>query len=1721
MRKFYLSALTGLSLILVALTTTAQPYGNEWIDYSKIHYKIKVWQEGIYRIPYSTLAASIPNIQSLNPQTFVMYRNGVPVPIWTSNEVSFGTSDYIEFYGRPNDGLPDSSLYAQSAFQPHTDYSLFTDTAIYFLTTTNNPGNPRFADIPNSLINLPAQSQFYFHTERVILKDRFYPGKNYRIGTDDLYKSTFEESEGFLHNRYFGNVSDNGSPQDVDQSIGVPVSALFASGGSSSYRFLYVTRSAELHNIRVRLNGTTVHTNNVSGYSMNRLQGSIASSNLQNGQNAFVFSELSSQPISKQQNVVSFVELRYPRQFDMQGRSFFRFSLDGDAASRKYFEITNFNANGGEAIVYDVTNGYRVRATAQGGGVYPVVLPASASDRTLLVYGPSATGGFFTVTSMTAKVFVNYTQSANQGNYLLITENSLLNDGSGNNYPRTFADYRDRNISPVTGRYQSLLINVEELYDQFGFGISKSPLGIRNFLLFAYDRFSTRPEFVFLVGKGREYPGYRGTSNLQQQSRAQTLLPTFGSPGSDMLYACRRGESTPLMSVGRLSAASADDVRIYLNKVTEYESNQRYYTEPMRPIADKEWMKHVMHFGGGTTTYEQGLFRSYLRNYEATIEDTSFGGEVTAYYKNISAPIQDLQSQAIRSRIDEGVSMITFFGHSSTGAFDINFDEPENYTNDGKYPLVISNGCFSGNIFDRTRGYSERFVFAENKAAIAFMATSGLSVSSGLNNFTSRFYQNIASKTYGKELGAAIRLAQAQMDTCCSASNFDQMVAFEMTLHGDPALLFNSYGKPDYAIEASSVFFSPATVTASNDSFDLKIAITNLGKAIRDSISVLVIRNAGGQQLSYRQVVRAPYFKDTVSVKIPVRITPTTGFGLNQFSIYTEADRRIDEMSELNNDLVNTVSLFIAADDVIPVYPYEFSIVPVQNVELKASTVDPFAPVRTYRFEIDTTENFNSALIQSAAITQSGGLVKWRPGLAMTDSTVYYWRVGTDSNGIVSNWHGSSFVYLNGEYPGWNQSHYYQYLKDEFLYTRLDADRVFRFVPNTNEIRVITGTSDPGFTVWQLNNSEMHKGRMVNCSAQQGGITFAVIDGETGVPWISTNTNGSNYARPYGNAHCNFYYYQQNGFDFFTSDFRSVHPDPYQNGKTWSQAVRDFVQSIPDGSYVLMYTVKDARYTTWDTAMVNAILGLGASGIVDLTSGVRTGSYIYFTQKGNSNFSPVQVYSPGSNFTTSIDTTLIFSGTWNSGNIRSTVIGPASEWGSFHWRTHALETPDYDIDSVDVFAVNAAGTDSFLFRKPPGDYGLQQLNAREYPKLKLVLETRDDSLRTPTQLDYWRVLYKPVPEGVINPSAYFFVEQDTLGIGQDLNIGIAFENITETSMDSVLTAFRVRDAANNIGSASLRFDSLPGGDTIILRYRKTLNSNTYNGSNQLVIEANPDEDQPEQFHFNNFAIINFTAEGDVINPLLDVTFDGRRIMNGDLVSARPQILVTLRDENKFLALDDTALIEIYLRYPGESTPRKMSYDQQSTIFYPADAGMLNKRNEARVELKPILTLDGKYELIVKNRDKSGNNSSSTDDREEDNLYYDYKINFEVQNKSSVSNVLNYPNPFSTSTRFVFTLTGSEVPDQFMIQIMTVSGKVVKEIKRQDLGNLVVGRNVTTYAWDGRDEFGDVLANGVYFYRVVVKDSGKTIDKLNSSSSLINADFDKYFKKGFGKMVILR
>jgi hypothetical protein len=504
--------------------------------------------------------------------------------------------------------------------------------------------------------------------------------------------------------------------------------------------------------------------------------------------------------------------------------------------------------------------------------------------------------------------------------------------------------------------------------------------------------------------------------------------------------------------------------------------------------------------------------------------------------------------------------------------------------------------------------------------------------------------------------------------------------------------------------------------------------------------------------------------------------------------------------------------------------------------------------------------------------------------------------------------------------------------------------------------------------------------------------------------------------------------------------------------------------------------------------------------------------WVFFVKKG----SPSTVVEQRGVLGQPLSFTTTFSANWYEGSILTPLIGPAFKWKHVYWSPYELENPGSDLYSLDIIGVKQDKSEHVLASNITAPhFDMSGIDAGIYPWVRLRMTTRDNTHRTPTQLNsvnyrtYWKVVHDIVPEAALAPNI-FLEFSNNVNLGENIQLKVAIENVSPVHMDSLLVKYTINATGYPNTISYSRYDSLRAGQRYNLDFRFNTNCNCLADMNNLIIEANPDNDQREQYHFNNIGILNFKVQGDNQNPLLDVTFDGVHIMNGDIVSAEPEILIRLKDENKYLALDDTALVKVFIRYP-DGTVYPQYYSSGYMTFIPATPSQLGKKNVAEIYLRKKFEQDGRYELMVQAQDRSRNISGTYGDAA---VGIDYRISFEVINKEMITNVINYPNPFSTSTKFIFTLTGSELPTYMKIQILTVSGKVVREIEMDELGPIRIGRNITEFSWDGTDQYGDRLANGIYFYRVIASINGKPMEKLESK-------VDKYFKSGLGKMYMIK
>lgn len=1698
-------------LLLAAQGVMAQNFNNEWIDYSKTYYKFTIGATGLYRIAGSSLPAAIANSGA---DQFQLWRNGKQVALYTSVPTgALGGSGYIEFWGEKNDGKPDAPLYFNASYQLSDKLSLETDTAAYFLTVnTSTASNLRFSTEPNNLVGnvLPAES-YFMYTARQDYRQMVNKGMALYLAPYYVHSSAYDEGE------WWSSFEFRSAVQPTSTSAGSPAAPLtstfnnlkpFAAGPSSTLRLSVAGTAPNNRNISAAVGSTTVFTNALSQFSATVMSGTVATSNVTDNTTITVSSDYISS-VAADRAVVGFIELTYPRTWDFNNQSNFRFALP--ASSQMYVEITNFNAGSSAPVLYDLTNSRRYVADITVTGKYRFLLPADAAREFVLV--SQATGiTSIAASSFTTRNFINFSQTVNQGDYLIITNNQLR---TGSDPVEQYRQYRN---SVAGGSYNGKIYDIDELTDQFAFGIRKHPLSIKNFLRFARARFAAAPKLAFLIGRGvtyDEYYPYQGTADAEKLN----MVPTFGYPGSDILLAAEGNSPVPATPIGRLAVVSAQEILDYLSKLKDYELNLKIGAQT---IAEKSWTKNVIHIAGGSNSGEDAVLQAALKSYQQIIEDSLYGGRVYEFNKYSSSASTVIADALLLNLLKNGTGLVTYFGHGSSTNLSYNLPAINTWNNIGKYPMFVMLGCNVGNIFTYDPGrltglisLSEKYVLTPQLGGIGMIASSHFGTLGELDQYAANLYTAWGRTRYNEPAANGIQQTDQNLVNLYGINSYLMRLHLEQhQLHGDPGVKLATYPKPDYVMEESQVYLNPSFISVADTIFNVKAYIYNIGKAVGNSTSTvgLQVRRQypdGSSAVVYTKNIQ-PAIRNIDSVSFTLPIVSTRDKGQNKLFFTIDYNGQYDELSELNNTVEK--QFFIFEDELRPVYPYNFAIINRNNAKLVASTADPLLSSRTYLMELDTTEFFNSPAKVSKSITSMGGVIEFDPGITYKDSTVYHWRVAIAPTSGTPYWNTASFVYLNGSAAGFNQSNFYQHTKSAVDRIYLDStDRVWKYKPAATNFFIKNRVYRPGTGMGDAEFSIAINGQSPIYSACLGNsIIFNVFDPVTLKPYYnqqptpSTVQSGTLGGYMGSGPACSAG--REFNFEFRYTD------------STNRRLMRDFLDALPNGVLITARSIgatPDAPPYVSEWRADAAVYGSGntlydrlkSAGFTDIDSFTYLRSWVFMYKKNGTGFTPQWQYTINEFDAIAMNVNVASPDTL--GYVTSPKFGPAAAWQQVKWRGASLESPSTDNYAVKVIGVRTTGQEDVLYTLSPSqqDFDISAVSATTYPYIRLQLMSEDKQNLTPYQMRWWRLLYTPVPEaGLAANLRYIF--KDTLEAGEPLNFAIAFKNVSDVAFaNTIKVNASVRDKNNQQTTLAIpRLKAIAPGDTAMITYQ--LSTQNLTGTNTLFVDVNPDNDQPEYTHMNNFLYKNFFVKGDLFKPTLDVTFDGVRILSGDIVSAKPKINVKLKDESKFLLLNDTSLVTILLRYPDNSV-RRFKFGTDTLRFNPPAAGA---DNIASVDFTPVLTMDGEYELTVTGKDRSGNTAGNLE----------YRVVFNVYNKPMISNLFNYPNPFTTSTAFVFTITGSVVPQQLKIQVLTITGKVVREITKQELGPLNIGRNITEFKWDGTDQFGQKLANGVYLYRVVTNLNGNALDKfptMDQGGSKVNTD--QYFNKGYGKMYLMR
>lgn len=220
--------------------------------------------------------------------------------------------------------------------------------------------------------------------------------------------------------------------------------------------------------------------------------------------------------------------------------------------------------------------------------------------------------------------------------------------------------------------------------------------------------------------------------------------------------------------------------------------------------------------------------------------------------------------------------------------------------------------------------------------------------------------------------------------------------------------------------------------------------------------------------------------------------------------------------------------------------------------------------------------------------------------------------------------------------------------------------------------------------------------------------------------------------------------------------------------------------------------------------------------------------------------------------------------------------------------------------------------------------------------------------------------------------------------------------------------------------------------------------------------------------------VNENAVQDNNPPTMQLYMNDESFISGGITNASPLLLVNLEDDNGMNTASGIGHDMVAVLDGNENEPFVLN------DYYETEP---NNFRKGKIKF-PFNNLEkGVHTLTVKVFDVYNNMATSD-------------IEFVVAGNESleIDRVLNYPNPFVNYTEFWFQHNRPAEPLQVQVQILTVTGKIVKTINQIITTDGFLSRDIN---WDGKDDFGDRIGKGVYIYKLKVKSTltGQQAEKI--------------------------
>ncbi len=580
--------------------------------------------------------------------------------------------------------------------------------------------------------------------------------------------------------------------------------------------------------------------------------------------------------------------------------------------------------------------------------------------------------------------------------------------------------------------------------------------------------------------------------------------------------------------------------------------------------------------------------------------------------------------------------------------------------------------------------------------------------------------------------------------------------------------------------------------------------------------------------------------------------------------------------------------------------------------------------------------------------------------------------------------------------------------------------------------------------------------RIIDTKISIKAMSAGFNDGNTG--FVEVNNNNV-IIQNFGSGHniavldsVTFAVYSQRRFDI------TANPDE-------SDSLMQFITSVPNGLFVIDVVINDGANNLKQSAR-DALKTIGSKFIDQLSF---RDSWSIIGRKGAIVGSVPEMFKQANTGNALAETTV--TRIEKSGMIVTPILGPFTSLSSLVLNQTIPSGSQLKVQFVGIS--NSNSIDTLVTSINQNSISLSSVDTWKYRFGKLVfLFTVPSTLRNRRSIAAlnspvianWKLTAIPSTELAVSNQTTS-ISNDQVMEGETINFTGTVFNISTVAAESVTVQLKSTTLGIDQILHKQRFINVPFNDSVSFSY--SYNTRGRKGSHAFTFEIDPDDSVAEQTKSNNSVTIPYTVLADSLRPSLQITIDGGQVVNGDFVGNHPEIRIRYTDNNPSSILS------------SDTSNFKIKLNNVQVPFIKGTAELLSSNSVGKAEIRWTPELIAGENIIQISAKDIAENYSDT-----------ILIYVNVANEFRIMDIFNLPNPFNTFTHFTFNLAGPTSPDEIIIKIYTVAGRLIQEIST--LGNIGFNK----IPWDGRDKDGDQIGNGVYLYKVIVKQGGKQIEGLS-------------------------